>query len=74
MSEFSDLEKKAKSYAEEHPQTVDKGIDDAARFAEHETGDKHDSEIQRAAEAAERHIGEQEASQGQAGEGQRNQS
>ena len=65
MSEFSNLENKAESYAEEHPEQADKGIDEAAKFAEHETGDKHDSEIQRAEQAAEQHIGGGQSGQGQ---------
>jgi hypothetical protein len=30
MSEFSDLEKKAQDYVEEHPEQADKGINEAA--------------------------------------------
>ena len=41
-SEFSDLEQKAESYAKEHPEAADKGIEDAAKFAEHKTGDPAD--------------------------------
>jgi hypothetical protein len=65
MSEFSDLEKKAESYAKDHPEEVDKGLDEAAQYAERETGHKHDSQIQRGEEAVEKRLGAQD--QGQAG-------
>jgi len=34
VSEFGDLEKKAEAYAQEHPEQADKGINEAAEFAE----------------------------------------
>jgi hypothetical protein len=75
MSEFSDLEKKAESYAEEHPEQVDKGIGEAGQYAERETGHKYDTEIQHAEDAAEKHFGgqntgqEQQPQEGQSGQG-----
>lgn len=57
MSEFRDLEKKAQDYAEEHPEEVDKGIDEVAGFAERETDHQHDQQINRAVDAAEQHLG-----------------
>ncbi len=72
-SEFSDLEQKAESYAKEHPEAADKGIEDAAKFAEHKTGDKYDPQIERAAGAAEKRLtggAGQDEGQGQGGEGQ----
>lgn len=56
MSEFENLEKKAQDYVEEHPEQADKGIDEAAEFAERETGHQHDEQINQAADAAEQHI------------------
>lgn len=73
MSEFSDLEKKAKRYAEEHPEAADKGLDQAAQFAERETGHKHDNQIERGEEAVEQRLGIQEPGQDQA-DGQADQS
>jgi antitoxin protein of toxin-antitoxin system len=58
VSEFRDLEKKAQDYVEEHPEQADKGIDEAAGFAERETDHQHDEQIDRAVDAAEQHIGQ----------------
>jgi hypothetical protein len=58
MSEFGDLEKRARAYAEEHPQQAEKGINEVAEFAERDTGHQHDEQIDRAAEAAEQHLGQ----------------
>ena len=64
VSEFDDLEKKAEAYAEEHPEQADKGINEAAGFAERDTDHQHDEQIDRAVEAAERHIGQRQDRQG----------
>jgi hypothetical protein len=58
VSEFGDLEKKAQDYVEEHPEQADKGINEAEGFAERETDHQHDQMIDRAADAAEQHIGQ----------------
>jgi hypothetical protein len=58
VSEFDDLEKKAEAYAEEHPEQADKGINEVAGFAEHDTDHQHDEQIDRAVDAAERHTGQ----------------
>ena len=52
MSEFSGLEKEAETYAKDHPDQVDKGIGEAAQYAERETGHKHDTEIEHVEDAA----------------------
>lgn len=71
MSEFRDLENKAESYAKEHPQTVDKGLDEAGKAVDRETGDKYDREVQGAVGAAEKHFeGQQNQDQGQGQQGQ----
>jgi MT0933-like antitoxin protein len=57
VSEFDDLEKKAEAYAEEHPEQANKGINKVAGFAERDTDHQHDEQIDRAVDAAERHIG-----------------
>jgi MT0933-like antitoxin protein len=64
VSEFDDLEKKAEAYAEEHPEQADKGINEVAGFAERDTDHQHDEQIDRAVEAAERHIGQRQDRQG----------
>ena len=68
MSEFRDLEKKAQDYVEEHPEQADKGINEAAGFAERETDHQHDQEIDRAVDAAEQHIGQGQNQQGNQGD------
>ena len=64
VSEFDDLEKKAEAYAEEHPEQADKGINEVAGFAERDTDHQHDEQIDRAVDAAERHIGQRQDRQG----------
>jgi hypothetical protein len=64
VSEFDDLEKKAEAYAEEHPEEADKGINEVAGFAERDTDHQHDEQIDRAVDAAERHIGRRQDRQG----------
>ncbi|MGI9004636.1 MAG: antitoxin [Streptosporangiaceae bacterium] len=58
MTEFDELEKKARAYAEGHPEQADKAISEVAGFAERETDHQHDEQIDRAAEAAEQHLGQ----------------
>jgi MT0933-like antitoxin protein len=72
-SEFRDIEQKAESFAKEHPEATDKGVEDAAKFAEQKTGDKYDPQIQRAADEAEQRLtggSGQGEGRGQGGEGQ----
>ena len=65
MSEFSGLEHEAESLATDHPQEADKAMDEAAQFADRETGNKFDSQIQGAEGAAENKFGIQDQDQGQ---------
>lgn len=64
MSEFGDLEKKARAYAEEHPEQADKGIDKVAEFAERKTDHQHDEQIDRAVDATEQRISRGQGKQG----------
>jgi hypothetical protein len=64
VSEFDDLENKAEAYAEEHPEQADKGINEVAGFAERDTDHQHDEQIDRAVDAAERHISRRQDRQG----------
>jgi MT0933-like antitoxin protein len=53
-----DLEKKAEAYAQEHPEQADKGINEVSGFAERDSDHQHDEQIDRAVDAAEQHIGQ----------------
>jgi hypothetical protein len=64
MSEFSGLEEKAESLAQDYPEQARKGMEEAAQFAERETGNKHDSQIEGAAGAAGEHLGIGDSGQG----------
>ena len=64
MADFRDLEQKAESFAKEHPEQADKGINEVADFAERETDHQHDEQIDRAAGAVEQQLGRQEQGQG----------
>ena len=65
MSEFSGLEHEAESLAKDHPQEADKAMDEAAQFADRETGNKFDSQIQSGEGAVENKMGIQDQDQGQ---------
>jgi len=63
MSEFMD---EAKKLADEHPDIVNKEMDQATQFAESKTGGQFDSEIQGAEQQAEGYAGtDQQGQQGQ---------
>jgi MT0933-like antitoxin protein len=74
MSEFSNLENEAESMAKDHPDQVDKGLDEAGKFADRETGNKYDNEIQGGERAAEQHLtgqgGQDQSGQDQSGQDQ----
>ena len=57
MSDFDNLEKKAEDYVEEHPEQADKAVTEAAGMAERDTDHQHDDQIDRAVDAAEKHVG-----------------
>jgi len=63
MSEFSGLEHDAESMAKDHPQDADKAMDAAGQFADKETGNKFDSQIQGAEGDAEKDFGGQDQGQ-----------
>ena len=73
MSEFGDLEKKAQDYVEEHPDQADKGINEAAGFAERETDHQHDPQIDSAVSAAEQHFGQNQDQNQQGSQDDQNQ-
>jgi hypothetical protein len=57
VSEFDDLEEKARAYADEHPEQADKGINEIAGFTEHDPDHQHDEQIDRALDAPEQCTG-----------------
>jgi len=63
MSEFSGLENEAESLAKDHPQEADKALDEAGQFADQETGNKFDSEIQGGVGDVEKDFGGQDQGQ-----------
>ena len=65
MSEFGGLEHEADSLAKDHPQEADKALDEAGQFADRESGNKFDSQVQDAEGAAEKDFGGQDQGQGQ---------
>jgi ABC-type nitrate/sulfonate/bicarbonate transport system substrate-binding protein len=73
VSEFGDLEKKAQDYVEEHPDQADKGINEAAGFAERETDHQHDQQIDHAVDAAEQHFGQNQDQNQQGNQDDQNQ-
>ena len=64
MSEFGELEKKARAYAEEPPEQAGKGINEVAGVAERDTDHQHDEQIDRAVDAAEQYISQNQHQQG----------
>jgi hypothetical protein len=63
MSEFSGLENEAESLAKDHPQEADKALGEAGQFADQETGNKFDSEIQSGVGDVEKDFGGQDQGQ-----------
>jgi ABC-type nitrate/sulfonate/bicarbonate transport system substrate-binding protein len=58
VSEFSDLEKKAEDFVEQHPEQADQGVDKVAGIAKDDTDHQHDDRIDRAVDAADKHLGQ----------------
>jgi ABC-type nitrate/sulfonate/bicarbonate transport system substrate-binding protein len=58
VSEFDDLEKKAESYVEEHPDQADQAVTKVAGIAENDTDHQHDDQIDRAVDAVDKHTGQ----------------
>jgi hypothetical protein len=60
MTEFDDLEKKARAYAEEHPEQSGQGVDQVPGFAERDTDLQHDEQVDRALGTAEEQAGQEQ--------------
>jgi hypothetical protein len=64
MSEFMD---EAKKLSGEHPDVVDKGVQEAGQMAEDKSGGHFDSQIQGAEQQAEGFLGADQGNQGNQG-------
>ena len=58
MGKLGDMANKAKEMAKSHPDQADKGVESAERAVDERTGDKHDAQTDKAADAARRSYGE----------------
>ena len=58
MSDFDNLEKKAEDVVEQHPEQADKAVTEVGGIAERDTDHQHDDQIDRAVDAAEKHLNE----------------
>lgn len=54
MSKLGDMANKAKEMARSHPDRADKGLEGAERLIDERTGDKYDTQTDKAAEAVRR--------------------
>jgi len=70
MPDFSDFEDDAKKLASEHPDQADQAIDKAGQFADQETGNRFDSEIQQGEKEGDNYLGGQGQDQSQQQPGQ----
>ncbi|HWG12700.1 MAG TPA: antitoxin [Streptosporangiaceae bacterium] len=66
MPDFSELADDAKKTAGEHSDQTDEGLQKAGQFADKETDNKYDSEVQKGEQSAENYVGgDQKKGQGQ---------
>jgi len=65
VPDFSELGDDAKKMASEHSEQTDEGLQKAGQFADQETGNKYDSEVQKGEQAAEKQVDGQNQGQGQ---------
>ena len=63
MPDFSEFADKAKKLGSEHPEQADQAFDKAADFANQQTGNRFDSEVQRGEQAGENYLGVQDQDQ-----------
>jgi hypothetical protein len=70
MPDFSDFEDDAKKLASDHPDQADQAIDKAGQFADQETGNRFDSEIQQGEKEGDNYLGGQGQDQSQQQPGQ----
>jgi MT0933-like antitoxin protein len=65
MPDFSELADDAKKAASEHSEQTDEGLQKAGQFADQETGNKYDSEVQKGEQSAENYLGGDQNQQNQ---------
>jgi len=69
MPDFSQFEDEGKKLASEHPDQADQALNKAGQFADQETGNRFDSQIQQGEQAGQNYLGGQGQGQ-QQGQGQ----
>lgn len=62
MGKLADMANKAKEMAKSHPDQADKGVERAERMVDERTGNKYDSQTDKAADAVRRSYGDKGAS------------
>jgi MT0933-like antitoxin protein len=65
MPDFSELADDAKKEAGEHSEQTDQGLQKAGQFADKETDNKYDSEVQKGEQSGENYLGGDQNQQGQ---------
>ncbi|GAA3757454.1 antitoxin [Streptomyces tremellae] len=60
MGKLGDMANKAKEMARSHPDQADKGVERAERMVDERTGDKYDSQTDKAADAVRRSYGDKD--------------
>lgn len=69
MSGFADEAKKAEQFAKDHPDTIDKGVQEGEKLADQQTGDRFDKEVGAGGQAVENEFGNgQDSQNGQNGQ------
>ena len=66
---FADEAKKAEELAKQHPQQVDKAVEEGEKAAQEHTGHRYDKEIGKGGDQLERQIGGEQGQQQQAPQG-----
>lgn len=57
MSDVGDFAKKAEQFGKDHPQDVDKGVEEAEKFADERTGNKYEDQVKKGGEQVEKRLG-----------------
>jgi MT0933-like antitoxin protein len=64
MSDLGDVAKKAEQYTKDHPDDVDKGIQEGEKITDQHTGDKYDKQVEEGGEQVEKRLGDDQNPQG----------
>jgi hypothetical protein len=69
MSDVGDFAKKAEQFGKDHPQDVDKGVEEAEKVADQRTGNKYGDQLKKGGDQVEKRLGggqdQQQDQQGQ---------